>query len=102
MFDSGPGQHVAAEVEPVRIARLGAQPPADPVLRLQHHQLAIAQLPGRRQAGDPAAHHHHVEHVAHDPNIGCSTTASPSGTRRTPTIRSMIMFWNRCSGSSNR
>lgn len=36
------------------------------------------------------------------PNIGVIVSSSPAGTRSMPTIRSMIMFWKRCSGSSKR
>jgi hypothetical protein len=37
-----------------------------------------------------------------DTNIGLIVASSPTGTRSMPTIRSMIMFWNRCSGSSKQ
>ena len=35
-------------------------------------------------------------------NMGVIVSSSPAGTRSMPTIRSMIMFWKRCSGSSKR
>src|SRR4051812_20255475 len=35
-------------------------------------------------------------------NIGRWGTSSPGGTRRRPSMRSTIMFWNRCTDSSNR
>jgi hypothetical protein len=37
-----------------------------------------------------------------DENMGVIVSSSPTGTRSMPTIRSMIMFWKRCSGSSKR
>lgn len=37
-----------------------------------------------------------------DANIDAVASSSPGGIRRLPTMRSMIMFWKRCSGSSKR
>ena len=63
----GPTDDVAAEVQPVRLARLGHEPPADAGLGLQHDDIPIAQLPRGRKAGDAPADHDHLCAFRHHP-----------------------------------
>ena len=46
-------------------ARLGPDPAADAVGRLEHHDVAVAQVPGRREARDAPADHDHVVQLGH-------------------------------------
>jgi hypothetical protein len=54
------GEEMRAVVHPVLAAGLGAQTAAQPVLRLQEQDIAVAQPPCRRQTGDPPADDNHL------------------------------------------
>ena len=55
-------EDVRTEVEPVLAARLGEDPPAGPVGRLEHDDVEVAECVGGRQPGDPAADDDDVGH----------------------------------------
>lgn len=51
----GAAEDVPAEVEPGVVTRLAAKPAADAIGRLEHDHVAVAQVPGGGQPGEPAA-----------------------------------------------
>ena len=59
---AGSAEDVGAEVQPVRRARLAADAAAEAVRALEHDDIAVAQIPGRGEAGDAASDHDHVAH----------------------------------------
>ena len=65
LADAGAGEHVRAEVDPVVAPRLGPDAAADAVGRLQHDDVAIAQVPGGREARNAPADHDHVVQFGH-------------------------------------
>jgi hypothetical protein len=46
---------VRTEVQPVRVAALAADPATDALRALEHDDVAVAEVPGSREAGDAAA-----------------------------------------------
>ena len=71
------GEHVRAEVEPVLAAALRADAAPEPLARLEQDDVAVAQLPGGRKAGDAAADDDHVAVPGHGRSM-VTTTSSPS------------------------
>ena len=59
---SGTAEDVRPEVHPVRPARLAADAAAQALGALEHDDVAVAQVPGRREARDAASDHDGVAH----------------------------------------
>ena len=90
------GKDVRAEVEPVRAAALRTDAAAEPVARLEHDHVAIAQVPRGGKPGDPTANDDHVA-VARHGRSKVTTTSSPS--MRTA-YRRTLSWHRRASGPS--
>jgi hypothetical protein len=59
---AGAAEDMSTEVQPVGVTRLAANAPAEPARALEHHHVAVAQVPGRCEAGDAAPDHDDVAH----------------------------------------
>ena len=116
---AGPAEDVRAEVQPVRVARLAADAPAEPAGALEHDDVAVAQVPGGREPGDAATDHDRVahglaagcgvlgragrRHVRHDLVRDLVPSGAP-GTRRSPAARTCARDRKRasCAGAAGQ
>ena len=92
---TGAAEDVRAEVQPVRIARLAADTPAEPLAALEHHHVAVAQIPGRREARDAATDHDRVAYRLAAEGVG-GQVAESSGRAKTPArfaVLSTLPVW---------
>ena len=72
------GEDVRPEVEPVRAAAFGTDAAPEPVARLEHDHVAVAQMPRGGEPGDPAADDDHLTVASHIGESRLTTSSSPS------------------------